>query len=106
MGGDMEALLKRVQEVDGDRQIRQLVDDLSEALINNPVNIKLLEARAVLYTKLQLFGPAINDYRMVLQLDKTNSEAAVQIEQLSTILRFSNTDIFENPNTTFDPWLE
>jgi chemotaxis signal transduction protein len=72
----------------------------------DPVNIRLLEARATLHTKLQLFGQAINDYRMILMADPNNKKAGVQIEQLTTILRFRNTDIFESPNTTFDPWLE
>jgi hypothetical protein len=106
MKEELKKLLKRASETNGDGQISQLVGELSSALKQDPVNIHLLEARAVLFTKLQSFGQAINDYRMILRADPENRSAKVMIEQLSTILRFRNTDIFENPNTTFDPWLE
>jgi hypothetical protein len=99
-------LLKRVRESNGDGQINQLVEELTAELKVQPLNIPVLKARAELYTRLQLFGQAINDYRMILQVDPHNAPAKAQIEHLSTILRFRNTDIFENPNTTFDPWLE
>ena len=101
-----EALLQKVGKVNGEEQIRELLTVLNNALKGDPVNIPLLEARATLHTKLQLFGQAINDYRMILMAEPENKKASVQIEQLTTILRFRNTDIFENPNTTFDPWLE
>jgi hypothetical protein len=99
-------LQKRLKEVNGEKEIRKLIDELGIKLKKDPANLPLLEARALLYTKVQLFGQAINDYRLILQVDKDHPRASVQIEQLRMILRFQNTDIFENPNTTFDPWLE
>jgi hypothetical protein len=106
MGPGEKDLQKRLKKVNGEKEIRKLIDEISSRLKKEPVNVILLEARAVLYTKNQLFGQAINDYRMIQQVDPDHPRAGIQIEQLTTILRFQNTDIFENPNTTFDPWLE
>ena len=106
MADPYKDLIRKAKEANGDESISEAVADIGNALKDDPLNIPLLETRAVLNTKLQLFGQAINDYRMMLQVDPNNKQAAVQIEQLTTILRFNNTDIFENPNTTFDPWLE
>ena len=106
MGELHEDLIRRALTANGDNQVQSALKEITEQLKKDPLNIPLLETRAVLSTKLQLFGQAINDYRMILQVDENNKKAAVQIEHLTTILRFRNTDIFENPNTTFDPWLE
>jgi regulator of sirC expression with transglutaminase-like and TPR domain len=106
MGSGDKELQKRLNEVNGDDEIRKLIKEITKRLKKDPADTSLLEHRAMLYTKVQLFGQAINDYRMIQQIDKDHPRAGMQIEQLRMILRFQNTDIFENPNTTFDPWLE
>lgn len=100
------SLIENARNANGEKQIRELLDELNKFLEESPEHIRLLEARALLHTKLERYGQAINDYRQILQHDRDNRVAAVQIEHLTTILRYRNTDIFENPNTHLDPWLE
>lgn len=101
-----DGLFKSIQKAKGDKEITNLLDKVSIMLKNEPDKIGLLLARAELYKKLQKFGLAINDYQTILSLDENNQQAQVQTEQLLTILKYQNTDIFESPNTNFDPWLE
>ena len=102
MGCQRKALIEKAEKVNGKGQISDLIKMITNELEKDPRDAGLAE----LNTKLQLLGEAMNDYRMILQHDPDNKKAAVRIEQLSTILRFRNTDIFEHPNTNFDPWLE
>ena len=101
-----DGFIKSIQKAKGDKDITSLLEKVSIMLKNEPDKIVLLQARAELYKKLQKFGLAINDYQTILSLDKTNQQAQVQTEQLLTILKYQNTDIFESPNTNFDPWLD
>jgi len=87
-------------------EIHNRIKALSGLLNNDSYNVQWLEERAELYTKLQQFGMAINDYKSILSKDEANTHAQIRIEQLQTILKYQNTDIFENPNTNFDPWLD
>lgn len=87
-------------------EIQTRIEEITGLLNSIPDDIHLLEERAKLYTKLQQFGLAINDYRTIISADKKNTHAQIRIEQLQTILKYQNTDIFENPNTNFDPWLD
>jgi predicted Zn-dependent protease len=88
------------------QEIQFGIEKLSGLLKADPASIPLLEERAELYIKLQQFGLAINDFRAILSIDNSNKKAEIRIEQLQTILKYQNTDIFENPNTNFDPWLD
>lgn len=101
-----EVLIQSIEIVEGDDEISALLDKVNALLLNEPENIGLLQSRAELYKKQQKFGLAINDYRTILSIDENNQQALVQSEQLLTILKFRNTDIFESPNTNFDPWLD
>lgn len=101
-----EKLIAAVNRARGDNEINSLLEKVTSMLKSKPSNIDLLQARASLFKKLQEFGKAINDYQTILSVDKDNRQAQIQIEQLLTILRYQNTDIFESPNTNFDPWLD
>lgn len=106
MKESIDDLHKSIQHAIGEKEISSLLEKVSIIIKNEPVNINLLQARAELYKKQQKFGLAINDYRTILSIDKDNHQAQVQTEQLLTILKYQNTDIFESPNTNFDPWLD
>lgn len=103
---NIDQLLQKAAEVQGDEEIKSVLKDINEHLKTNTGNIELLFAKAELNTKLQNFGSAINDYRNILLVDHANSKARTRIDDLKTILKYQNTDIFENPNTNFDPWLD
>ena len=88
--GDVEAVLKEIEKL----------------LSKNNNDISLRHIRARIHIKLQNFGQAINDYKTILDIDKEDKLATQQIEQLKTILKYNNIDIYANPNTNFDPWLD
>ena len=106
MEDKIRKLNDKASGIQGHNEVKDLLAEIDEYLKENPVNIRLLQTRAEIYTKQQKFGLAINDYKTILSLDKSNKKAAIQIEQLQTILKYQNTDIFESPNTNFDPWLD
>ncbi len=81
------------------------LDKLNE-LIDKKPEIDLLYQRAKLLMSLGENAKAINDYYDILSIDKEQKLAKVKIEYLKTILRYTNTDIYANPNTNMDPWLE
>ncbi len=66
----------------------------------------MLHLRAELFVKLQQHHKAINDYNQILSKDKSDQKAIVQLEMLTTILRYNNTDIYSSTNTNMDPWME
>lgn len=99
-------LIKEAALVSGVTDIQTCLQKISELLIDQPHHTHLLFARADLYKKQQQFGLAINDYKTILSQENDNKQAKIQIDQLLTILKYQNTDIFENPNTNFDPWLD
>jgi len=103
---EIAKLIQDAEKAQGEEDIRIFLLKINAFLNDSPGHIPLLFARAELYTKQQKFSFAINDYKSILSLDKTNKKAAIQIEQLQTILKYQNTDIFESPNTNFDPWLD
>jgi len=99
-------LIGKARNAKGEKEIRNAISLLSKSLKNAREDIPLLHARAELYVKLQRLGEAVNDYRLILSYDKNDRIAAGQIEQLTTIMRFSGNDIYASPNTNLDPWLE
>jgi hypothetical protein len=98
--------IEKANNANGDKEVNASCIEITGLLKSYPTDTLLLHARALLYFKLDKLGLAINDYRLIATIDTEDQFASSQIENLGTILRFRNTDIFENPNTTFDPWLE
>jgi len=103
---NINALIEKAGKVSGEKEIRQTIDLLSGHLKSTPADIPVLYTRAKLYVKLQQFGAAVNDYRLILKYNDKDQQAAGQVEYLLTIMRYSNTDIYASPNTDLDPWLE
>jgi len=87
-------------------EIKSLLKELESILEKNEKNPEILHLRAKLYIKLEEPSKAINDYNKILTIDPEDQTALFQIEHLKTILRFRNTDIYANPNTNHDPWLD
>lgn len=106
MKESLAELLNSISRVKVESEVETLLNKVNVLLQDDPKHFQLLQARAELYKKQQKFGLAINDYRSILSTDKDNKPAQIQIEQLLIILKYQNTDIFESPNTNFDPWLD
>lgn len=70
------------------------------------LNTDKLHERAELYTSIQNQAKAINDYVAILKINPDDRYAKTRLDMLRTIVRLSNTDIYANPNTNLDPWLE
>lgn len=102
----IEKFINEAEEAQGTTEINISLALADELIGENPNHTQLLLTRAELYTRQQNFGKAVNDYRSILEYDSSNTKAKVRIEQLLLILKFQNTDIFESPNTNFDPWLD
>lgn len=104
--GEKEKILKEAGRAASHEEVEAALAALSELIEKMPGHEDLFYARAELYYKLNRYGQAINDYMRVLSINPDNKEAAGKIDILKTILRFHNTDIYANPNTDMDPWLE
>jgi hypothetical protein len=89
-----------------EKQIRNQINELTVNISNDSHNTKLLHERAGLFTKIQDHGNAINDYIAIIGINPDDDVARVKLDMLKTISRFTNTDIYANPNTNLDPWLE
>jgi len=87
------------------KEEKKQLDKLNK-LIDKKPEIDLLYKRAKLLMSLGENAKAINDYYHILRIDKEQNLAKAKIEYLKTILRYTNTDIYANPNTNLDPWLE
>lgn len=99
-------MLKQLQHTTGEENILKAVKMLDEAIKAQPDDEDFYFARAELLYKLNRYGKAINDYNKVVELNPENKEAIGKIDLIHTILRYNNTDIYANPNTDMDPWLE
>jgi len=106
MDENIHSLIGKAKSAKGEKNIRNAISLLNKNLKNTNKDIPLLHARAELHVKLQEFGDAVNDYRLILTYNNNDKLAAGQIEHLSTILRYSANDIYASPNTNLDPWLE
>jgi len=86
----------------------ELVKEISKLddLINNNPEIDLLFKRAKLLIQSGENAKAVNDFSRILKLDPEQRYAKAQLEYLTTIIRYSNTDIYASTNTNFDPWME
>lgn len=103
---EKEKLLKQLQGLEGEENILKAVKMLDEAIKTQPEDEELYFMRAEFFYKLNRYGDAINNYNKVVELNPGNKEAAGKIDIIKTILRYNNTDIYANPNTDMDPWLE
>jgi len=92
--------------MEGEENILKAVKILNEAIKTRPEEEELYFIRAESFYKLNRYGDAINDYNKVVELNPNNKEAIGKIDLIHTILRYHNTDIYANPNTNMDPWLE
>ena len=77
-----------------------------DVLISNNPDIDLLYKRAQLLIQSGNNAKAINDFTRILKLDPKQRYAKAQLEYLTTIIRYNNTDIYASTNTNFDPWME
>lgn len=89
-----------------EEDIQSKIASLSQKLSSDKTDIDLLHSRAQLFTKIQDQSSAINDYLLILQINPDDNIAKVKLEMLRTIVKYTNTDIYANPNTNLDPWLE
>lgn len=85
--------------------IREGISKL-DVLISKSPDIDLLYERAKLLTQLGENTKAVNDFSKILKLDPEQKYAKAQLEYLTTIIRYNNTDIYASTNTNMDPWLE
>lgn len=86
-------------------EIKLAIENISKQIDENP-SIKLFYERAEQLIKLNEIPKAINDYNKILVLNANETYAKTQLDFLTNILKYKNTDIYANPNTNFDPWLE
>ncbi len=103
---EKEKVLKTAREVRTEKETVAALEAITDLMDQLPGQEDIYFARAELFYKLNRYGEAINDYRRVLEINPENREAEGKIDILKTILRFHNTDIYANPNTDMDPWLE
>lgn len=99
-------IAEKLKTTKGDQEVKVLLFKVEKLLEKNSLKIQLLHLRAEIYIKLQQPAKAINDYNLILSLDPKDTTAKFQIEHLRTILKFNNIDIYANPNTNLDPWLD
>jgi len=103
---EKEKVLKTAREVKTEKETVAALEAITNLMDQLPGQEDIYFARAELFYKLNRYGEAINDYRRTLEINPENREAEGKIDILKTILRFHNTDIYANPNTDMDPWLE
>jgi regulator of sirC expression with transglutaminase-like and TPR domain len=99
-------LAELAEKVSGDEEIEELIRKLNKRIQTDGFDSGWLHLRAELYVKLQQHHKAINDYNLILSKNKSDQKALVQLEMLTTILRYNNTDIYSSTNTNMDPWME
>ena len=85
--------------------MKEEIKELDILISKNP-SVELLYKRAELLIKTGDNAMAVNDFNRILKLDPEQKYAKSQLEFLTTILRFNNTDIYASTNTNMDPWLE
>jgi len=103
---DLKKLGELVDKVSGRKDIEELIKQITTLIDIDDIDSDLLHLRAELYVKIQQNPKAINDYNLILSKNKSDKKALVQLEMLTTILRYSNTDIYSSTNTNMDPWME
>jgi tetratricopeptide (TPR) repeat protein len=82
------------------------LEAINQCIAEKPDDADLYYTRAELYFQNNDLGKAVNDYKKVLEINPKDQRALTKAEFVRTILRYQNTDIYANPNTDMDPWLE
>lgn len=77
-------------------QLTRSLEILNELVLANTNDLNALLLRARIYYKMQLWGDAMNDYWVVLELDAENNEAKSGLEMAQNILGYFTPDLF-NP---------
>lgn len=103
---EFKELAEKARKTSSNKEVEELIIELDAFLDEQGFNADILHLRANLYIKLQQRHKAINDYNLILSKNKNDKKASVQLEMLTTILRYNNTDIYSSTNTNMDPWLE
>ena len=106
MKESLKELTELAGQVTGSDKIEELIRRITVLIDTEGFDSGLLHLRAELYVKLQQNHKAINDYNLILSKNHSDKKAQVQLEMLSTILRYNNTDIYSSTNTNMDPWME
>lgn len=106
MENTINEIAEKLKNTKGKNELKALHSQVEGLLEKEVFEKQLLHLRAEINIKLQQPAKAINDYNLILGLDPKDSTAKFQVEHLKTILKFNNTDIYANPNTNLDPWLE
>lgn len=97
---------ENTQEPENQKYSNITLEKINKLIAQNPDDADLYFSRAEVFFSMNNLGKASNDYRKVLELFPKHKEASGKIEFIQTILRYQNTDIYANPNTDMDPWLE
>lgn len=106
MGSEENNKLKDNQKSENKKVTDITLEKLQQLIAINPDDAELYFARAELFFQMNDLGKALNDYKKALEINPEHKEASGKIEFITTILRYQNTDIYANPNTNMDPWLE
>ena len=101
-----KSIIEQAHNASGKEQLAQVIQQLNLLISDSSNDLELLHTRALLFEKQQQWGSAINDYLKILTIDKNDKKAQVQSENLKTILKYNNMDIYSSPNTNNDPWFE
>ncbi len=85
--------------------LKEAIEELDILLSKSP-NVDLFYKRAQLLVQSGENAKAVNDFSKILKLDPEQKYAKAQLEYLTTIIRYNNTDIYASTNTNLDPWME
>lgn len=77
-------------------QVRDELKRLSAEIERDPANTAALLGRGKLYYRSEMFGPAANDFRRVLEAEPGNTEAGQYLLLIDEIQEYRYTDIL-NP---------
>ena len=90
----------------GEQTPEEELRQLTEQLEKHPEDPEILRRRALLLQQTGQYGPALNDWLQVRDLLPEDREAQERIRYLEIILKYTNLDVFSDPNTHHDPWLD
>ncbi len=86
------------------RELPKALLHIKEYKAENGQDIEVLLLEVDAYSAMQEFGKAINVLNEILTLSEDHDLAKAKKEQIETILKFINLDIYANPNLSHDPW--
>ncbi len=86
-------------------EARQALRATEDELARRPQDVVLLRRRALLLQHLGRYGEALNAWLAIRDLHPDDEETLQHIRYLEEILKYTNRDIFSDPNTHHDPWL-